>query len=46
MSLGLLFSIGAVVFVIVMTSVFRFGLMQFEHWQVRDDEEGREAHPD
>ena len=45
MSLALLFSIGAVVFVIVMTGVFLFGLVQFERWQARDDEAARTAHP-
>ena len=37
MSLALLFSIGAVVFVIAMTGVFLFGLMQFDRWRARDE---------
>jgi hypothetical protein len=45
MSLALLFSIGAVVFVITMTGAFLFGLTQFEHWQQRDDEASRRADP-
>ncbi len=45
MSLGLLFSIGAVVFVIAMTGVFLFGLTLFEQWQVRDDQAGRDVEP-
>lgn len=45
MSLALLFSIGAVVFVIAMTGVFLFGLTQFEHWRARDDAAARAAHP-
>lgn len=45
MSLALLFSIGAVVFVIAMTGVFLFGLSLFEEWQARDDEAARLARP-
>lgn len=37
MSLAVLFSIGAVVFVITMTGVFLFGLTQFDHWRARDE---------
>jgi hypothetical protein len=40
MSLGLLFAIGCVVFVIAMTAVFLFGLTQFDAWQKRDEADG------
>lgn len=45
MSLELLFSIGAVVFVITMTGVFIVGLTQFQHWQARDEAAGTAANP-
>jgi len=39
-SLAGLFAIGSVVFVIAMTAVFLFGLMQFDAWQKRDEADG------
>jgi hypothetical protein len=42
-SLAALFVIGCVVFVIAMTGVFLFGLIQFEAWQKRDEAEGAGA---
>jgi len=35
---GTVFAIGAVIFVVVSTAVFLYGLMWFRAWEVRSDE--------
>ena len=46
MSTGLLFALGAAVFIVVLTALFQYGLACFAGWQRNDDSPaGHEAYP-